>query len=186
MRETPIHPTEVELDIVETPRLILRKFREIDQTALQSIFGDAEVMQHGPGLQTAEWIGAWLRDCLVGYARRGYGPWAVVEKGSGLVVGYCGYSDFPDIAGRPEVELGYRLTRATWGQGYATEAASAVRDYAWGTLALRRLVALIDPQNTASIRVAEKIGMRYERDVMLAGYTYPDRLYSVEKPADSL
>lgn len=171
--------------IVETPRLSLREFETDDRRALQLIFGDAEVMRYGPGVQTSEWIAAWLRDCQEAYARRGYGPWAVVEKDSGLVIGYCGLFDFPDIGGRSEVELGYRLARSVWGRGYATEAASAVRDYGWGTLALQRLVALIDPHNVASIRVAEKIGMRYERDVMLAGYTYPDRLYSASKPADS-
>ena len=62
----------------------------------------------------------------------------------------------------------------SWGYGYATEAARAVRDYAFSELNLNRLVALIEPVNQRSIRVAEKLGMRYEKDVMLEGYDYPD------------
>ena len=77
---------------------------------------------------------------------------------------------FPDVNGRAEIEIGYRLARAHWGQGYATEAVTAVRDYAFAALEMPRLIALIDPANTTSIRVAEKAGMRYEADVM----TYND------------
>jgi RimJ/RimL family protein N-acetyltransferase len=87
----------------------------------------------------------------------------------------------PDVAGRQEVEIGYRLARSAWRQGYATEAARAVRDYAFFTLGIRRLIALIDPENLASVRVAEKIGMRYEKEVMLEGYEHPDHVYVVRR-----
>ena len=76
----------------------------------------------------------------------------------------------PHVNGRPEVEIGYRLARAWWGRGYATEAVLAARDYAFDTLGLSRLIALIDPANAASIRVARKAGMHYETDVMMPGY----------------
>jgi RimJ/RimL family protein N-acetyltransferase len=59
----------------------------------------------------------------------------------------------------------------------------AIRDYAFGTLNLKRLIALIDPGNAASIRVAEKIGLRYEKDVLLEGYSHPDRVYAMTQPA---
>jgi hypothetical protein len=166
--------------IAETERLILRHFHAFDGEALDRVFGDAEVMRFGPGVRTRQWVREWLRGCLEDYYRKlGFGPFAVVEKEGREVVGYCGLFHFPSIAGRPEVELGYRLARAFWGRGYATEAALAVRDYAFRVLCLPRLVALIDPQNAASARVAEKVGMRYERDVMLEGYSHPDHLYSV-------
>ena len=97
-------------------------------------------------------------------------------------MGYAGLFHFPDIAGRPEIEVGYRLARSHWGQGFATEAVTAIREYAFGVLRMPRLIALIDPQNTASIRVAEKVGMHYEREVMLEGYTHPDHLYSIRNP----
>lgn len=166
--------------IAETERLILRHFHAFDGEAADRVFGDAEVMRFGPGVRTREWAREWLRGCLEDYYRRlGFGPFAVVEKSGREVVGYCGLFHFPSVAGRAEIELGYRLARLFWGRGYATEAALAVRDYAFDVLCLPRLVALIDPQNAASARVAEKVGMRYERDVMLEGYTHPDRLYSM-------
>jgi len=95
------------------------------------------------------------------------------------VIGYCGLFFFPDIEGQAEVEIGYRLARSVWGKGYATEAAKAVRDYAFNVLRLERLIAMIDPSNIASIRVAEKIGMHYEKEVMFEGYTHPDHVYVI-------
>jgi [ribosomal protein S5]-alanine N-acetyltransferase len=169
--------------IVETERLILRHFHIVDVEAMVRVFGDAEVMSFGPGVQTIEWVRGWLQRCLENYYRRwGFGPWAVVEKSSSETVGYCGLFYFPAIDGQPEVEIGYRLIRAVWGRGYATEAVLAVRDYGFSILGLPRLIAIIDPQNVASIRVAVKAGMQYEKDVMLEGYTHPDHLYAIANP----
>jgi RimJ/RimL family protein N-acetyltransferase len=149
---------------------------------MAQVFGDPEVMRFGDGVQTKEWIDAWLRTCLERYYQTwGFGPYAVVEKDSHDVIGYCGLFYFPDINGQPEVEIGYRLARAAWGRGYATEAVSAVRDFAFYTLGIRRLIAMIDPANSASVHVAQKIGMRYEQDVMLAGYTHPDHVYAMAR-----
>ena len=71
------------------------------------------------------------------------------------------------------------MQRAAWGYGYASEAARAVRDFAFFTLNIQRLIAVIDPMNVASLRVAEKIGMHYEADAMLEGYDHPDRVYVI-------
>lgn len=169
--------------VIETERLILRHFRLSDGEAMERVFGDAEVMRFGPGVQTPQWVRGWLRRCMEDDRKVGFGPWAVVAKSGRAVIGYCGLSYFPDIGGRPEMEIGYRLARPFWGQGYATEAAAAVRDYGFGVLCLPRLIALIDPRNVASLRVAEKIGMRYEREVMLEGYSHPDYVYAVANPA---
>lgn len=177
-----IHPTTV---IVETDRLIIRLFRLSDVEAMNCIFGDAEVMRFGDGVQTTEWVQDWLRWCLEKYQQnQEIGPWAVVEKSSEAVTGYCGLFYFPDVCGQPETEIGYRLARSYWGYGYATEAASAVLNYAFNTLHLPRLIAIIDPSNVQSIRVAEKLGMRYEKDVMFKGYTHPDRVYVIEHAMD--
>jgi len=167
------------MQIVETDRLILRTFELNDSQAMMHVFGDAEVMRFGDGIQTREWVEAWLRTCLESYEMWGFGPYAVVERSSGDVIGYCGLSYFPDIHGREEIELGYRLRRAAWGRGYATEAARVIRDFAVYTLNIKPLIALIDPDNVSSIRVAEKIGMQYEADVMLEGYDHPDRVYAI-------
>lgn len=166
--------------ILTTERLFLRHFHILDVEPMLRVFEDAEVMRFGDGVQTREWIQDWLRTCLERYYQTwGFGPYAVVERSSHKVIGYCGLFFFPDVAGQPEVEIGYRLARSAWGQGYATEAARAVRDFAFGTLGLTRLIAMIDPANVASIRVAEKIGMQYEKEVMFEGYTHPDHVYVV-------
>jgi RimJ/RimL family protein N-acetyltransferase len=170
--------------IAQTERLLLREFRVDDGDAMDRVFGDAEVMFYSRGVQNPQWVRDWLSRRPENYERLGYGLWAVVEKHAEVVIGYCGLGYFADIGGQPEIEIGYRLARAHWGQGFATEAARAVRDYGFETLNLPRLIALIDPANTASIRVAEKTGLHHEKDVLLEGYTHPIRVYSIARPAD--
>jgi len=169
--------------VAETERLLLRHFHMADLDPMQRVFGDSEVMHFGPGIQTTQWIQDWLRECLENYCRNwGFGPWAVAEKSRRETIGYCGLFYFPDVAGQPEIEIGYRLARSFWGRGYATEAVFAARDYAFDVLCLPRLIAMIDPQNVASIRVAQKAGMHYEKEVMFEGYTHPDHVYTLANP----
>ena len=168
--------------IAETERLILRHFHMLDGEALDRVFGDAEVMRFGPGIQGKPWVRGWLHTCQENYYQKlGFGPYAIVSRALGEVIGYCGLFYFPEIDGQAEVEIGYRLARQFWGHGYATEAVAAIRDYSFDVLCLPRLVALIDPQNAASLHVAEKAGMRFEKEVMMPGYTHPDHLYSIQK-----
>ena len=143
------------------------------------IFGDPQVMRFSDGVQTKEWVHTWLQACLERYQTWGFGPYAVAEQSSQNVIGYCGLFFFPDLDGQAEIEIGYRLARSAWGQGYGTESARAVRDYALVTLGIKRLIAMIDPANVASIRVAEKIGMRYKKDILLEGYSHPDHVYVI-------
>ena len=161
---------------------MLRYFHILDEEAMFRVFGDAEVMKYGDGVQTREWVRAWLRTCLERYYQTwGFGPYAVVERLTQKVIGYCGLFHFPDVNGKPEVEIGYRLARSAWGKGYATEAAGAVGDYAFSILSMKRLIAIIDPSNTASIHVAQKIGMDYEQGVMFESYTHPDHVYVITR-----
>ena len=153
--------------IAETQRLFLRCFHVADLDAMAAVFGDPEVMRFGPGPQSRDWVQKWLRGCLEDYFQKwGFGLWAVVHKPDRRVIGYCGLTRFDDIDGQSEIEIGYRLARGVWGRGLATEAVGVVRGYAFGVLALPRLVAVIDPRNGASIRVAEKNGLWYEKDVL--------------------
>ena len=168
--------------LLTTDRLFLRRFHILDAEAMFQIFCDPTIMRFSDGVKTREWVHDWLRTCLERYYQRwGFGPYAVVEQSGQNVIGYCGLFFFPDIHGQSEVEVGYRLVRSAWGQGYATEAGQAVRDYAFTVLGIKRLIAIIDPSNLASIRVAEKIGMKYEKDVMLEGYTHPDHIYAIAR-----
>jgi RimJ/RimL family protein N-acetyltransferase len=164
--------------IAETRRVLLRCFHVADLDAMAAVFGDPEVMRFGPGPQSREWVQGWLRGCLEDYYHKwGFGLWAVVGKADRRVIGYCGLTRFDDIDGRPEIEIGYRLAREFWGRGLATEAAGAVRDHALGVLVLPRLVAIIDAQNEASLRVATKIGLRYEKTVLFRAN--PRQLYAI-------
>lgn len=166
---------------LNTKRLTLRYFDLSDDKALhEAVFSNPEVMRFGDGVQSLEWTRAWIQTCQRDYYEtRGYGPCAVIERQTRLLIGYCGLFYFPDVNGQQEVEIGYRLARSAWGQGYATEAAIAVRDYAFTALRIARLISIIDPSNSASIRVAEKIGMQCKQDVMFQGYTHPDLVYSI-------
>lgn len=166
--------------IVQTERLFLRHFHILDHEPMFRIFGDSEVMRFGEGVQTKEWVKRWLMTCFEHYYQHwGFGPYAVIEQSSREVIGYCGLFFFADVNGQPEIEVGYRLVQTKWGYGYATEATQAVRDFAFQTLGVKRLIAMIDPENEASIRVAQKLGMQYEREVIFEGYTHPDHVYVI-------
>jgi hypothetical protein len=167
------------ITILETDRLLLRSIETADAAAFYTLFADPEVMRFGDGPQTETWVNEWIVWVRQGYAQQGYGPLAVVEKSSVSVIGYCGLFFFEDINGAAEIELGYRLLPEAWGKGYATEAGTAVRDYAFEILGLPRLISLIDPANNASIAVAKKLGMVREGEVMLEGYTHPDFVFSL-------
>ena len=167
---------------IETPRLILRHFSYSDQSGLEPLLCDPVVMRFSLGVKSADEIEAWLDDRLASYERNpNVGLFAVTLKPQENLIGYCGFLEYQDLGGCPETEIGYRLIQEQWGHGYATEAAGAVRDFGFEHLKRQRLVSLIDPQNLRSIAVAQKIGMRFEKEVMLAGYTHPDHVYSIEK-----
>jgi len=163
---------------LNAPRLNLREFTPGDVDAMLGVFGDAEVMRFGKGVQTRDWVADWLtRQIMIYRQRPGQGLWGVVPQGTEFPIGYCGLSWFPDVGGSPETEIGYRLVRARWGQGYATEAARAVLQQAFESLGLERVVAIIDPASIASIRVAQKLGMALEKEVMFKNYSHADHLY---------
>ena len=166
---------------IETPRLILRPMRAEDSVGLLSVFGDPQVMTafgHPPfDPPTME---AWLRRNLDHEDRYGYGLFAVVLRETGLLIGDCGLEHMP-VDGTPETELGYDLRSDYWNRGLATEAAAAVRDYAFTTLALPRLISLIRSTNAASRRVAEKIGMQPEKRLIRDGHEY--WVYSLQPTA---
>jgi ribosomal-protein-alanine N-acetyltransferase len=172
--------------VLETERLIVRHMEMSDVTALASVFGDPDVMRFGDGVKTNEWVREWLRRCIEDVEPNiGVAPWAVDEKHDSQTIGYCGLFYFPDIRGQSEIEIGYRLARDYWGRGLATEAVCAIRDYAFYMLKIPRLIAMIDPHNTASINVAEKAGFVYEKDVLLQGFTHADRIYANVRPEDA-
>lgn len=160
---------EVSIPTLTTERLLLRPFREDDAAALFEISQDPEVMRFiggGRGIPTAEdcwravagWIGHWVL--------RGYGQWAVEERGSGQFVGRIGVI-YP--VGWPGPEVGYLIGRPWWRRGYATEGARAAMDWAFTEFGFDELCSLIDPANTASIGVATNLGETLRDEVDLWG-----------------
>jgi [ribosomal protein S5]-alanine N-acetyltransferase len=148
----------------QTERLILRRAQAADAIPLAEIWADREVTRFMGGPRDFEKVRLLIEDEVrAGAVGHPTGRWAVVEKASGHVVGDCGLIE-KDVDGRQEIELVYVFASHCWGRGYATEAASALRDYALHQLGLRRIIALIDPKNHASVRVAEKVGIAFERE----------------------
>ena len=109
------------------------------------------------------------------------GLWATLLKENGAFIGRCGLLPW-EIEGRDEVEVAYLIDKRYWGQGLATEAARAIRNLAFEKLNLSRLICLIDPDNAASQRVAQKIGMSLEKKVDgIDGDNFPTLIYSIER-----
>ena len=157
---------------LETARLILRPMLAEDASALLAIFSDRKVMAaFGGELFDQAQMEQWVQRNLAHQARYGYGLYAVILKQSGQLIGDCGLEQM-ELDGGPAAELGYDFRSDYWNQGYATEAAAAVRDYAVQVLHLPRLVSLIRVGNAPSRRVAEKIGLRWLATLTRQGRAY--------------
>jgi [ribosomal protein S5]-alanine N-acetyltransferase len=170
-----------ERSIIETERLELRPFTMDDLDALALIYRDPEVRKYFPEgaltyEQTREEL-EWIID--VYYGRYGFGLWATTHKQTSELIGRCGLLPWT-IDGRSEVEVAYLLAKAYWGQGLGTEAARAILAYGFEQLHLSRLICLIDPANEASVNVAVKMGMCFEREAEIDGE--PALMYSVVQP----
>jgi ribosomal-protein-alanine N-acetyltransferase len=171
--------------IFQTPRLTVRELTPGDVDALASMYADPEVMRYigtGGARGRDDAARAIDRQRAV-YADRGFGEWATVLRESGELVGLCGLIVWPDIEGTEELEVAYLLARDLWGRGLGTEVAGAIRDWAVRELDRTRLVSCIYPEHTASIHVAQKIGMRYEKDFLYEGL--PMALYAWTAPVEA-
>lgn len=146
--------------MIETPRLLLRMFQESDWKELHEMLSDEECVRYTVKTPLTEWQ-SWrtLASYLGHWQLRGYGPYAVVEKASNKMIGPVGLWYPGDW---PEPEIKYSLVHHAWGNGFASEAALAVKDMAKDALKRTRLISLILPDNTSSIAVCTKIGGRFE------------------------
>lgn len=163
---------------LQTPRLELRQFTPADFDVLLALYSNPEVMAlHPVGPMSRPQVEGVLAHILHTYDDPGYGFFAVVERGTGAVIGQCGLLD-QQIAGRAEVELAFKLFPAYWGRGLMTEAARRVRDYGLGERGFSRLIAIVHPENHASRRVCEKIGMVREQEASWHGLEHM-QVYSI-------
>lgn len=168
--------------MIETARLVIRMPRVEDAADLAVAYADPEVMRYMDDGSTAtlaevearieRWLGRW--------ESWGMSLCALERREGGRVLGRAGFMRWdPETweVGGDEIELGWMLAREHWGHGYATEAALALRDWAVAERGLTRLTSHIRHGNERSVRVAERIGERYERDIVTPDET--TRLYAV-------
>jgi [ribosomal protein S5]-alanine N-acetyltransferase len=169
--------------ILETERLVLRRLVLEDLDALFELYRDLEIRRYFPeGVLSYQQTRAELEWFLNGHPRfPELGLWAMVNKATGEFMGRCGLLPWT-IQGQQEVEVAYLLGKKFWGQGYATEAALAIVRYAFEDLDLSRLICLIDPENLASVNVAQRIGMGFEQKMDgIDGDGIPTLIYSISR-----
>ena len=147
---------------LETQRLTLRRLEFSDAPFLVTLLNEPSFLQNigDRGVRNIEDAHRYLREGpLAMYERYGFGLWHVARKVDGASVGMCGLLKRDNL---PDVDLGYAYLPAHWGQGFALEAAAATLRHGAGKFGLQRVIGVVSPGNSASIRVLEKLGMRFE------------------------
>ena len=173
--------------ILETPRLILRHLVLDDLDELFALYRDPKIRKYFPdGVKNYEDTREELEWFLNGHPEHPrLGLWATVHKETGKFIGRCGLLPW-EIDSRLEIEVAYLLDKKFWHQGLATEAATGILAYAFDTLNLSRIICLMHPDNIASQRVAQRIGMILEGSVDdIAADNFPTLIYAINKPVAS-
>jgi ribosomal-protein-alanine N-acetyltransferase len=156
--------------ILETERLILRPFRKDDVDTMAQLFANSGFMRFSLGVFTERKQTVAFIEKVMRWDRAGIpSQFAVVPRGEDAVIGYCGFFYHPEH-GIDDIEIGYRLNPDYWNRGLITEAARAVRDHAFRDRKLSRVISLIHPENIPSRRVAEKNGMKVEKEITFRGF----------------
>ena len=164
--------TDIAGPFLETSSLILRAMQATDVDDLLLIFSDPKVMAaFDAELFDRSQMTQWLQRNLDHQSQYGYGLFSVILKADRTLIGDCGL-EMMEVDNVQVAELGYDFRSDFWHQGLATEAAAAVRDYAFQTLGLSQLISLIRVGNRASQRVAEKIGMQRMSEITRNGHQY--------------
>jgi RimJ/RimL family protein N-acetyltransferase len=174
---------------LETERLLLRRPQADDAAAFYPHWQDAEAVQYVGGVKTREQTEEMVERMIRHWDWYELGEFTVERREDGEVLGRVGFQlwdprDWTNgkrarLEGDVERELGWKLGHEHWGRGYATEAAAACRDWAVGELGLTRVISLIALENIASVRVAEKIGESFEREVENTPFPHRYGLWSL-------
>src|SRR5712692_7024615 len=181
------------MKILQTTRLLLREFTPEDADALALVLSDPETMRYYPAPYDRDGVEQWIERNRRRYQDDGVGLWAMElaktqdseVPGSKVreIIGDCGIT-LQQVEGERLYEIGYHLRRDFWGQGLATEAAIACRDWAFAHLKTERLISLIRPENLPSRRVAERVAMTVWKEVNWRGL--PHCVYSIERSQSSV
>ncbi|HEV2224053.1 MAG TPA: GNAT family N-acetyltransferase [Candidatus Acidoferrales bacterium] len=156
---------------LETDRLWLCPWEPADVAAARPIFGDPEVMRYiNGGVSCSD---DQIRESIFRqqnhFRSRGFCLWKLLLKSDARLIGDCGLQPL-ELDGVSEVEIGWRLAKDQWGQGFATEAAHAALQHAVEYAHLERVIAIAMPENRASLCIMEKLGMNYERATQKDGF----------------
>lgn len=151
-----------------TARLSFSEISLADLEDVSALLGDPRVMEHDPPPMTRDEVREWIEENRLSYTDPGFGLWQVRLRATGEFVGDCGLV-LQEVADEIAVEIEFHIRAELHGNGYATEAALACRDFAATSLNLRRLIGIIAPDNTVCHRVVEKIGFRQEKVVTHEG-----------------
>jgi RimJ/RimL family protein N-acetyltransferase len=148
---------------LHTERLVLREWRDADRAPFAELNADPEVMEHFPARLSAADSDAFVDRIRAGFAENGFGLWAVERAGDGAFLGFTGLA-VPRFTASftPAVEVGWRLARAAWGHGYATEAARAALRYGFSDAGLTEIVSFTTVRNARSRAVMERLGMVHD------------------------
>jgi ribosomal-protein-alanine N-acetyltransferase len=145
---------------LKTSRLLLRRWRKTDLEPFAALNADPVVMEHMPTVLTSRETALWIARIELGFEEYGFGLWALEHGATGDFIGLTGLS-VPRIEAHftPAVEVGWRLAREHWGNGYASEAAAAALGFGFSESRLDEIVSFTVPANTSSIKVMERLGM---------------------------
>ena len=153
---------------IETERLVLRRLKHSDAATFFEIVGNPLVMKHwapGPD-ETEQDTAKRILDINTHWDEHGFGDWAVVEKANNQLVGFSGLHFITNVK---EVNIGYAFHPNCWREGFGFETCQAVLQFGFATLELDTIVAVIAPENLASIRLAQKCGMQFWKQTTWAG-----------------
>ena len=166
--------------MLETERLRMLPWRPDDWLDFRPIATDPEVMRYITGGQpwSDEQVQEWVNRQTRHFDEHGFCCWKLVEKGGQQILGFCGIQPI-ELDGEAGVEIGWWLAKAHWGRGLATEAARRALADAFYRVGLARIIAIAHPDNRASRRIMEKLGMHYQRDTVRRGF--PVVLYTIER-----
>ena len=163
---------------LETERLRLRRYRPGDLDDLHAMFSDPEHMRWYPEPFPIERTRAWMDRTFDRYRDDGFGLWVVEERSTGSFLGTAGPT-IQEVDGEKHVEIGWHTRPGRKGEGIAPEAGAAARDWAFANLDVDHVISLVRPENQASCRVAEKIGMHVDRMADHKGLLH--RVYRIDR-----
>ena len=168
------------MNILETERLLIRQLSTDDAPFILQLLNEPSFVQNigDRGVRTLSDAEIYIeKGPVASYARNGFGLCLVTLKESGESIGMCGLIKREALE---DVDIGYAFLPKFWSMGYAFEAALACKQYAHEVIGLTRLVAIVDPENQGSIRVLEKLGMKFEKMIRLSVDDIELKLFAVE------